>query len=134
MSKLHESINNKLFENIDLLSSLSILLEEMSEEDRHDTDLIKSIMSKIEARSNAKLTPEEQAVLKKYNIERSSHELYARSLKRPGSYYPRLQLPTRSDIDKKRRYRYPYPKVHPYDEINFADMARKRGTRLDRDM
>ena len=133
MSKLHESINNKLFENIDLLSSLSILLEEMSEEDRHDTDLIKSIMSKIQTRSNAKLTPEEQDVLKKYNLQRGSHDLYATSSKHPGSAYTRLQLPTRTEIDRKRRYRYPYPKVHPYDEINFADMARKRGERLDRD-
>lgn len=51
------------------------LKEAMSDEDRKDSQILKDILSKIDKRSNARLTPEENAVLDKYNIKRSSRGL-----------------------------------------------------------
>lgn len=52
------------------------LKEAMSDEDRKDSQLLRNILSKIEKRANAKLTPEEQAVLDKYDIERTHSGSY----------------------------------------------------------
>ena len=51
------------------------LKEAMSDEDRKDSQILKDILSKIDKRSNARLTPEENAVLDKYNIKRLSRGL-----------------------------------------------------------
>ena len=44
----------------------------MSDEDRRDSDLLKGILRKIDARSNAKLSDEEKAVLNKYGLSRTN--------------------------------------------------------------
>lgn len=51
------------------------LKEAMSDEDRKDSQILRDILSKINKRSNARLTPEENAVLDKYNIERLTRGL-----------------------------------------------------------
>lgn len=51
------------------------LKEAMSDEDRKDSQILRDILSKIDRRSNAKLTPEENAVLDKYDIKRLSRGL-----------------------------------------------------------
>lgn len=43
----------------------------MSDQDKKDSDLLKSILNKIDKRSNAALTPEEKDVLNKYGLVRS---------------------------------------------------------------
>ena len=45
---------------------------QMSPEDEADSALIRSAIKKLEKRANARFTPEEQAVLDKYGIKRSS--------------------------------------------------------------
>lgn len=62
-----EEINESLLESIN--SILNRLNEaEMSDEDKADNELLRSIKDKISDRLNAKLTPEEKSVLKKYNL------------------------------------------------------------------
>ena len=51
------------------MKSLTERRQEWSDEDKKDNELLWSIFDKRQARSNAKLTPEEQGVLKKYDIE-----------------------------------------------------------------
>lgn len=51
------------------------LKEAMSDEDRKDSQTLRDILFKIDKRSNAKLTSEENAVLDKYNIKRLSRGL-----------------------------------------------------------
>lgn len=51
------------------------LKEAMSDEDRKDSQILRDILSKIYKRSNARLTPEENAILDKYNIKRISRDL-----------------------------------------------------------
>lgn len=46
---------------------------EMSAEDQRDSDLIRSMLDKIYARSNARFTPEEDAVLTKYGLKRNNY-------------------------------------------------------------
>ena len=51
------------------MKSLTERKQEWSDEDKKDNELLWSIFDKRQERSNAKLTPEEQNVLKKYDIE-----------------------------------------------------------------
>lgn len=51
------------------MKSLTERRQEWSDEDKKDNELLWSIFDKRQERSNAKLTPEEQNVLKKYDIE-----------------------------------------------------------------
>jgi len=51
------------------------LKEAVSDEDRKDSQILRDILSKIDKRSNARLTPEENAILDKYNIKRLSRGL-----------------------------------------------------------
>lgn len=77
---LYESMNNGFLkkyginESLDkpktLIESLEELLEAMSPEDEADSAIIKGIIDKSKRRTNAKLTPEEKAIMKKYNLDR----------------------------------------------------------------
>lgn len=51
------------------MKSLTERRQKWSDEDKKDNELLWSIFDKRQERSNAKLTPEEQNVLKKYDIE-----------------------------------------------------------------
>lgn len=112
------------FDEYDFIGeSLKILLsklneKEMSDEDRRDTELIKSVYDKIQRRSNARLTPEEQAVLDKYGINRRSRNL---SVGQGIDSYL-----NRNDLASDNVMRNP--------KANIADRARKLADRTARDI
>lgn len=99
-----------------LLSKLNE--KEMSDEDKRDTELIRSVYNKIQRRSNARLTPEEQAVLDKYGINRERWGLTVGSDN--DRYLKRNEL-TRKDMANK-------------PNVNLADRARKLADRTARDI
>lgn len=108
-------------EDDDFLEALSEKLSqmneaEMSDEDKRDNQILRNIYDKTQRRANAALTPEEQAVLDKYGLYRSTENkdimksgkdaFHARSITSPPRYF-------RGGID-----------VHD-DRVNLADRARK---------
>ena len=108
-------------EDDDFLEALSEKLSqmneaEMSDEDKRDNQILRNIYDKTQRRANAALTPEEQAVLDKYGLYRSTGNkdimkpgkdaFHARSITSPPHYF-------RGGID-----------VHD-DRVNLADRARK---------
>lgn len=140
------SINDRKNEEFEVLESLSALLRnlneaEMSDEDRRESDLIRSAYNKIQKRVNARLTPEEQAVLDKYGIKRGHDKNLVQD--NDTGYYDSIVVNNREDDyshgkEIGRRY---YPddsnwrnsyvlKTKDQDKINYADRARKRPGRL----
>jgi hypothetical protein len=145
------SINDRKNEEFEVLESLSALLRnlneaEMSDEDRRESDLIRSAYNKIQKRVNARLTPEEQAVLDKYGIQREYKDLkyatdrpnfdYSTNLvdnsddrfvhgKQVGRYYSRKNTDGTTDYSRGG-----YTVKRDTDKINYADRARKRPERL----
>ena len=108
-------------EDDDFLEALSEKLSqmneaEMSDEDKRDNQILRNIYDKTQRRANAALTPEEQAVLDKYGLYRSTTNkdimksgkdaFHATSITSPPHYF-------RGGID-----------VHD-DRVNLADRARK---------
>ena len=108
-------------EDDDFMEALSEKLSqmneaEMSDEDKRDNQILRNIYDKTQRRANAALTPEEQAVLDKYGLYRSTENkdimksgkdaFHARSITSPPRYF-------RGGID-----------VHD-DRVNLADRARK---------
>ena len=98
----------------------------MSPEDERDTKLLYSIYDKIKERDNAKLTPEEQSVLKKYNIQ----HLFSMPTSWGGKYVSGI-----NNEDGKGGYDL-YKPVNPANmnghvnrNVNLADRARKAGQR-----
>lgn len=93
---------------------------EMSDEDKRDNQILRNIYDKTQRRANAALTPEEQAVLDKYGLYRSTENkdimkpgkdaFHASSITSPPQYF-------RGGID-----------VHN-DKVNLADRARKISSR-----
>lgn len=90
---------------------------EMSDEDRHDSDLIRSMLDKMKVRSNSKFTPEEQGVLDKYGITRNNdfRNLFVDD------------RPLDRNVDSKSTsFRYsPNHSNGTKSKINYADRARK---------
>ena len=105
-----------------LVESLTRILEKMSPEDEKDTALIRSILSKRSRRQNAALTPEEKAVIAKYNLalyDSNENPLVAQHPDDPRSkYYQDNSIRPPRYLPRDRR-----------DKVNLADMARKRATR-----
>ena len=108
-------------EDDDFMEALSEKLSqmneaEMSDEDKRDNQILRNIYDKTQRRANAALTPEEQAVLDKYGLYRSTEDkdimkpgkdaFHTRSITSPPHYF-------RGGID-----------VHD-DRVNLADRARK---------
>ena len=144
------AINDSKNEEFEVLESLRNLLSTlneagMSDEDRRESDLIRSAYNKIQKRVNARLTPEEQAVLDKYGIQREYKDLkyatdrpnfdYSKNLvdnsddryvhgKQVGVYY------SRKNPDGTTDYSRGYRVTRDTDKINYADRARKRPERL----
>ena len=108
-----------------LKECLSKLQEsEMSDEDKHDSDLIRSMLDKMSVRSNAKFTPEEKAVLDKYGIERDNN---TKTLSVAGRDLNR-------DLDNYRGYNWRSEKSTSNgtpSKINYADRAHKLPKRKD---
>ena len=108
----NESLITKLTECLNTLNEA-----EMSDEDKHDSDLIRSMIDKIQTRSNAKFSPEEKSVMDKYGIERNNQR-------------KKLTVDDRDlnpDLDNNNhlfRYRSSYSNGTP-SKINYADRARK---------
>ena len=107
-----------------MMEALSRLTEaEMSDEDRADSELIRSAIRKIQKRSNAAFTPQEQAVLAKYGITRNN---YMKNL-----FVGDRPLSRR--VDDKRHSSYYGRSFNNGDpsKINYADRARKLPQRAD---
>ena len=98
---------------------------EMSAEDKHDSDILKQIYQKTQARANAALTQEEKDVLKKYNLERVPYIKNIRSAEGP------YRNSIFDDNELKGSYKWSTGKELPpkSDKINYADRARKRPER-----
>lgn len=89
---------------------------EMSDEDRQDSTLLRAIQRKIYSDPESPLTPEEEAVLSKYNVGRGGRALFTQG----GEFLMNRAIPDHGqnyEDDKK---------------VNYADRARKRGTRMKR--
>lgn len=116
----NEPIIQKLTECLNRLNE-----SEMSDEDKRDSDLIRSMLDKMKTRSNAAFTPEEKAVMSKYGIERDNN---TKSLSVDGRNLNR-------DVDTMNKDRYFYnTKGHNNgnkNKINYADRARKLPQRKD---
>ena len=145
-------INDSYHKESAVLESLRNLLRnlteaEMSPEDRKESDLIRSAYAKIQKRSNARLTPEEQAVLDKYGIVRNDDKKLHYKSDNPrnrdntsivdnpedrfshGEEVGRYYYPKKPDGSKdydKHRYKLD---TKNQDKINYADRARKRPER-----
>lgn len=98
---------------------------EMSDEDRHDSDILKQIYQKTQGRANAALTQEEKDVLKKYNLERVPHMKNVRPSEGP------YRNPIFDDREFQGSYDWNTGKKTPpkSTKINYADRARKRPER-----
>lgn len=94
---------------------------EMSDEDKVDSALLRSIYNKTQQRANAKLTPEEKAVLDKYNLRRDSD---TKNIRKNTNENPwGNPLIDQRVGDKFRRWNQDETK------INLADRARKMDDR-----
>lgn len=127
---INESFDKKFqdINNQPLITKLTECLNrlneaEMSDEDKHDSELIRSMLNKIKARSNAKFSPEEQGVMDKYGITRDNG--------RKNLFVDDRGLS--KDLDGKNyigRYTPSYSNGTP-SKINYADRARKLRQRKD---
>jgi hypothetical protein len=98
---------------------------EISPEDQADSDLIRSMISKMQDRSNARFTPEEQAVLTKYGITRDNGNrqlLVGDRTLNPKHDGQRGRFYDQSWHSKTFSHGTP-------SKINYADRARKLGPR-----
>lgn len=105
----------------------SLAEAEMSAEDKRDSEILKQIYRKTQARANAALTPEEKEVLKKYDLERNPDTKNIRLATRDIPGYRAYMFGRDDDvtrIDPKTGGIY-----KPSDKINYADKARKRPER-----
>ena len=124
-------------EDIEFISSLDeALLEVMSAEDRHDSDILKSIIDKTEVRTNAKLTDEEKAVLTKYGLDRYNHEVIIPGARHYTISDDDLSNPRGGNQKERSGARFSYDSHDPRrvyhndpSQVNYADIARKRGVR-----
>jgi len=122
---LEENLNESL--NIGKLRLLIKRLNEaeMSDEDKHDSEILWDIYNKTQQRANAKLTDEEKEILKKYNLERSSDYKNINKLSpTPGRHY---DGPVVSDKIKQQVNRWRSNTRE--SDINLADRARKMDDR-----
>lgn len=121
----NESFSTRLKNKIGSLNE-----DEMSDEDKRDTEILKNIYRKTQARANAALTSEEKAVLQKYNLDRVTWDKNIHGRKNfNGRDVQGSALFQRGDFDKKwnrNKFQYDDPKA---DKINYADRARKRPAR-----
>lgn len=117
-----ESLRRAIEEKLNSLNEA-----EMSDEDKHDSEILKQIYRKTQVRANAALTPEEKAVLQKYDLERNPDTKNVRLSTR--------DIPTRSayifskDDEVGRTDSKTGGFYRPSDRINYADRARKRPER-----
>lgn len=121
--KLYQPISEPFSYTEDCIKRLSEALNEaeISDEDKHDSDLIRSMLDKMQGRSNAKFSPEEIAVMDKYGIKRNNN---TKNLIVAGRDLSR-------DIDDPRSYSWGHENNGTPSKINYADRARKLLNRKD---
>ena len=123
--KLYQPIDESLNYTEDCIKRLEEALNEaeISDEDKHDSDLIRSMLDKMQGRSNAKFSPEEIAVMDKYGIKRDN---WSKNLTVDGR-------PLKKDIDTSRSnyYHSTHFSNGTPSKINYADRARKLPKRKD---
>ena len=117
-----ESLRRAIEEKLNSLNEA-----EMSDEDKHDSEILKQIFRKTQERANAALTPEEKAVLQKYDLERNPDtknvRLSTRDIPNSSAYiFSKDDEVSRTDPKTGGFHR-------PSDRINYADRARKRPER-----
>ena len=117
-----ESLRRAIEEKLNSLNEA-----EMSAEDKHDSEILRQIYRKTQVRANAALTPEEKAVLQKYDLERNPDtknvRLSTRDIPTRSAYiFSKYDEVGRTDLKTGGFYR-------PSDRINYADRARKRPER-----
>ena len=104
----------------------------MSAEDRHDSDILKAIIDKTRERTNAKLTQEEKDILAKYGLDREDRAVII-----PGAirYYlssdQDISNPRGGNISQRRKNSFRNRYHNDPSQVNYADIARKRGVRDD---
>lgn len=118
ISNMHR-VNEAIMKRLEAYVS-NINEAEMSDEDKHDSELIRSMIDKMQARSNAAFTPEEQAIMQKYNINRNNT---SRNLTVDGRDLAR-------EVDTNQNYYSSKNNGNP-EKINYADRARKLSQRKD---
>lgn len=93
--------------------------DEMSDEDKHDTEVLKGIRDKISKRLNAKLTDEEKAIIDKYNLYVDKSNSGKNSLF--------MRYPAIDDSKTIRRYDSNVFNKNTKDnnDVNYADRIRK---------
>ena len=104
--------------------------EKMSPEDEHDSAILKRIIDKTRERTNAKLTQEEKDILAKYSLDRQNQAVII-----PGEI--RYYLTSDEDISNPRGGNQPERRSGRFgdkyhndpSQVNYADIARKRGAR-----
>ena len=128
VNSLNESVNlKKLKECLKRLNEA-----EMSPEDKADSKILWDIYNKTQNRRNAKLTPEENAVLDKYGLVRNSDW---QTISKSGGKYGYGPEVTNYDIRKKFSWRNPdfrnsgKSSADVQSKINLADRARKMDVR-----
>ena len=124
--KIYQPIDESLNYTEDCIKRLTEALNEaeISDEDKHDSDLIRSMLDKMQGRSNAKFSPEEIAIMDKYGIKRDNN---TRKLSVDGRELNR-------DIDGRGASRWYGQKGTSNgtpSKINYADRARKLPKRKD---
>lgn len=117
-----------------IIEALTECLRRMNEdtispEDQADSDMIRGMIAKLQKRSNARFTPEEQGVMQKYGIERSNWDKQLTVGGRPLN--PNYDGDQRKVWNSYNDWRGHY--VHNGDpgKINYADRARKLPQRAD---
>lgn len=156
INKLYESIDGGLSRLVKRLTESSLLekKQEISPEDEHDNELIRSAMKKRMGRFNAKLTPEEKDALKRNNIKDDKRAFITpNGYVEVDSYYNQPRIVNASSgtknwygdskarvfpedkyerIDKNASKWDPsnLRKVHKEPEVNIADMGRKQKERV----
>lgn len=107
------------------MKSLTERRQEWSDEDKKDNELLWSIFDKRQERSNAKLTPDEKSVLKKYDIEDPFG--VASSSRYGDKRVVAKTSPVTNLFDKDVQSIGNYTTYN--DKVNLADKARKQKSR-----
>lgn len=121
--KKYESIRPSFEDELyEAMKSLTERQQEWSDEDKHDNEILWGIRDKWQKRINAKLTPEEKEIIKKYNIgepyRNFQNELRVFSTDEKG-LNDGNELFTNAATSRNRRW------MEPNKQINVADRARK---------
>lgn len=119
-SKINSLLKRESFRHAIREKLMSLNEAEMSDEDKKDSEVLRNIYRKTQQRANAALTPEEKAVLSKYDLFRDTGNKNIRATQDPKDpfYSPSLVQPR--EFDSFRSYRGGHA-----DKINYADRARK---------